>query len=229
MLYRIDYQNYLLHMIDYFTPMELSNILYAIVSGKIRNGGKTVVVSSCLQMYPTVEMIQVYTETQNKEILYKMYKELLESSEYKHNKQHVGEGTYAVYQTFVKPVLDHYDICIICDRNENEYIDCLVRYIKEKFDLETIDLNVLFKKGKIGPIYIDRKEIHDECVNMNRIVMKTKFDSMASTENGRMELISKMSKKEKLKRLNDFGVTPMKDDNINELLLDAWNESLTSD
>jgi hypothetical protein len=173
-------------------------------------------------MYPTAEMIDTYIQTEDPEIFYKMYKKFMD---------HTEEGIRAnasmfkqnVYATFVKPVLGHNDVCIVCDRSENVYIDMLVRYIKESFKLDCIDLNTLFQKGKVGPLYIDRDDIHDRSVKLAREMAKATKESLATTKDGRDKLISIMSKKEKLKKLDDLGITPYDNDDIDELLRDAWD------
>ena len=47
MLYRIDYDHFLLHMIDHFTYDELMHMYYVILSSKIMNGNRSDHVTKC--------------------------------------------------------------------------------------------------------------------------------------------------------------------------------------
>lgn len=222
MLYRIDYQNFLLHAIDYLTLKEFISIQYCIVSAKVKSTGSLTNVVMNNDMYPTAEMIDTYIQTEDPEIFYKMYKKFMDQTE-EGIRANASMFKQNVYSTFVKPVLSHNDVCIVCDRSENVYIDMLVRYINESFKLDCIDLNTLFQKGKVGPLYIDRDDIHDRSVKLAREMAKAAKESLATSKDGRDKLISIMSKKEKLKKLDELGITPYDNDDIDELLRDAWD------
>lgn len=223
MLYRIDYQNFLLHAIDYLTLKELISGQYCLVSAKVKNIGRLTNVVTNNNVYPTPEMIDTYVRTEDKEIFYNMYKKFMDESESGLDSS-ASMFKQDVYRTFVKPVLSHYDVWIVADRSENDYIDLLVRYIKESFKLECIDLNTLFQKGKVGPIYIDRDKIHDRSVKLAREITRAAKESLATTAEGREKLIGIMNKKEKIAKLNELGITPTENDDIDELLRDAWND-----
>ena len=222
MLYRIDYQNFLLHAVDYLTLKDFISVQYAVVSAKVKNSGCISSVVSIPDMYPTPEMIDTLIQTEDTEIFYKMYKKYMDDVE--NGNPNASLFKQSVYKTFIKPVLNHVDVWIICDRSENVYIDALARYIKESFKLECINLNTLFQKGRIGPIYIDRDEIHDRSVKLTREMVKATKASMSTTLEGREQLIGLMSKKEKLKKLNELGITPFDTDDIDELLKEAWDD-----
>ena len=220
MLYRIDYQNFLLHAIDYLTLSDIISIQYAVISAKMKNTGSLPNVVSLMDLYPTAEMISTYVQTEDPEILYKMYKKFMDQNDV--GSKNASLFRQNVYQCLVKPVLDHNDIFIVCDRSENDYVTALARYIKEIFKLECIDLNELFQKGKVGPIYIDRTEIHDRSVKVAKESVKANYQYMETSSEGRARLLTMMSDKEKRKKLNELGITPFPGDDLDELLTDAW-------
>ncbi|MCM1233259.1 MAG: hypothetical protein NC489_24340 [Ruminococcus flavefaciens] len=129
------------------------------------------------------------------------------------------------YKSIINPFLEHFDIVIVCDRNENDYIDILCKLLKKKYFIEVIDLNELFSTGRVGEIYIDRKKIRDNAVDIRRNAVKQEHESLATSRDGRLKLVqSIMTKKEKIKKLNELGITVHKEDedNLNRLLIDAW-------
>ena len=125
------------------------------------------------------------------------------------------------------------DICIICSDNnwENDYIDILCEYLKEKFSLEVIDLNQLFEKGYVNEIYIDRSVIHDRLVDVARATVKAEYEAMESTRDGRAKLLKKADKKWKLNKLKELGISAdsmsMKD--IDDILQTVYVEDEDED
>ena len=115
---------------------------------------------------------------------------------------------------------------LICDSESNEdaYIDVICRILKKEFSLDVIDLNQLFTTGHVGPYRIDLDKIHDKSVKIARSITQQAIKDKASTREGRMELISQMSKKEKLKHLKKFGtkLSEREMQNIDQILLEEW-------
>lgn len=223
MLYRIDIQHFVTHAIDHFTQEELLTMQYAIISAAIKNTSKCMNVAKVNTLYPTTDIIVSYSEHKDRKIMEKMYIDLL-TPEVK-----PGEDiTYvddAVYQYLITPVLNNQNVVIICDRSENDYIDVICKILKKRYSMEIIDLNELFSKGRVGPIYIDKDEIRNRAVDIRRASARKDKKELEQTRDGRMKLVcEKMSKKEKLSKLRELGikVTSNDMDEINKILIDAW-------
>jgi hypothetical protein len=220
MIYRCDLQHFLVHAIDYFTLPELSSIQYAIISSKISSGGRSGNVAKINALYPAVESIIAYDDYKDKKIFEQMYISMLDG---KDEPEESNPFANTIYRVFINPLLEHYDVMIICDAIENVYIDVLCKYLKEKFEIEVIDLNELFTKGCIESIYINRDEIRDKAVDIRRAAIKEQIRNMSSTRDGKEQLISKMSKKEKIKQLKKYGVKlGSNDKDLDQILLEEW-------
>ena len=210
----------MIHMIDHFTREELIHIQYAIVSASITNGGHALNVRKFNDLYPDPDVVTAYAETHDKELMKRMYMDQLDPKDEisKHSMECM------VYGSFLNPLLLHHDICIICGRSENDFVDVLCEYLKKNFSIDVINLNQLFTTGRIGSIYIDRDEIHDKCVDIRRFAAKQSYESLSSTREGRSKLVGMMSKKQKLKKLDELGITPTstKKSDIDELLNEAY-------
>lgn len=220
MIYRIDIQHFLTHAIDYLTSDELRSGQYLLVSAKIKNLSRADNVVKCPELYPTPEIIEAYAEYQSKDILEKMYFELLAPD--KGDKSGWIDNVF--YRFIIDPLLSHQNLFILCDEKENDYIDALCKYLKKTFAIEVIDLNVLFSKGRIGPIHIDRDEIHDRAVDIRKVALRNEQRQKSLTQRGRAELMGMMTKKEKLRKLKELGVTVDKnnDNEIDDLLRIEW-------
>lgn len=219
MIYRIDMKHFLTHMIDHFSLSDINNMQYCIISAKIANGGKLTNVVKMNDLYPDSETVTTYYETKDKDLMRKMYLHMLKSEE-----GDISPYTVSIYQTFVNPLLKRFNIMIICDEMENDFIDVLCEYMKDEFHIEVIDLNTLFTEGHIGPIYIDRDEIRDRAVDIRRAAAKEQIKVLASTKDGKEHLISLMNKKKKLKELKRHGIDPegIDDKDLDAILLEEW-------
>lgn len=221
MIYRIDMQHFLTHAIDHFTLDELSHFQYAIISAKIRNGMRSANVTKISDLYPTPEIVTAYAEYKDKSILEKMYMEML-----KPDKTETGNDWLSnkIYTVFINPLVKHVDIVILCDQIENDYVDILCKYLKKSFGIEVIDLNELFIKGRVGEIYIDRKEIWDNAVNIRRSSAKELMQSLECTRDGKLKLLGMMNKKAKVTKLKELGINVTENDkkNLDKLLIDEW-------
>lgn len=226
MIFRCDLQHFLVHAIDYLSLQDLTNMQYAVISSKMSVSGRALNVSKVNQLYPDIDTICAWADYKDKDLLRKMYFGMLSLKDEKLDKDESNEFHNCIYQVFINPLLEHYNIMIVCDKEENVFIDLLCEYLKENFYIEVIDLNELFTKGRIGHIYIDRDEIRDKAVDIRRAALKEQIRNMASTREGKAALISKMSDKEKKKQLKKYGVK-LRDnemEDIDEILLDEWTE-----
>ena len=223
MLFRIDRRHFLTHAIDFFTLDELYQFQYVIISAKVACSNTCLNCAKCNDLYPDVETIEEYNTTGSKTVLEKMYFDMLTPKK----GQDVGPGRYSIllYQLFVDPLEKHYNMMIVCDESENDYIDVLCKYLKKKFAIEAIDLNELFTKGHVGPIYIDFDQIHDKAVDIRRAAVKEEQRSLSQTRDGKAKIIAeRMSKKEKMKMLKNYGVTLNEDTkkDMDSILLEEW-------
>lgn len=219
MIYRIDFQHFLLHAIDHFTRTELLHFQYLIVSANVKGNHKVTNVEKCNDLYPRPEAVIDYAEDQNKNVLearmFAEYKSILEDS------------PDVFYKLFLNMLAVHNDLVIVCDKTENDYIDVLCKFLKKEFGIEVIDLNRLFTEGRVGSVYIDRDAIMDRTVDFRRAAAKAMSESLESTREGRMRLVTKiMNRKQKLHKLRELGIKVRKEDmkNLDQLLIDAWVE-----
>lgn len=224
MVYRIDIQHFLTHAVDHFTVEELTHFQYVIISARVKNGMRAANVAKKNELYPSPEIVTAYAEYQDKKILEKMYMDMLRPK-----KTDTGNNPYAncIYETIVKLLIKHFDIVILCDKSENDYIDILCKYLKEDFEIDVIDLNELFTKGRVGSIYIDRKVIWDKAVDVRRSTLRETIKSLESSRDGKIRLLGMMDKKSKVKKLKELGITVNESDmkNLDKLLMDEWVEN----
>lgn len=225
MLYRIDYDKFLLHMIDHFTREELLHMQYLIISAVIRNAGHVPNVVKCNELYPSADVVSETYGTHDMDVLRRAY-----MSELKSKDPIVNFNMRSIYYRFILNPIDlHHDVCIICDKNENMYIDILCEFLKDEFGLDTINLNTLFTKGRVGSIYIDWTEVHNNVVDINRAVTKEMRDSLTTSRDGRTKLVYNiMNKKEKIKLLDEYGITPTstKNEDLNEMLKEVYIDEI---
>lgn len=223
MVYRIDHQHFLTHMIDYMTVDELLHFQYFILSAKMTTQDRADNMAKMNIFYPLPEMVAAYAENPNKTIFEAAYFQFLDEHETPDSNTSWSEVT--IYKTIINPLIEHADIVIICDENENYIVDAFCKYL-EKWHIETIDLNKLFKTGRVGPIHIDRDEIWDAAVDVRRAAGRDLTKSFESSRDGRYKLLRMMSTKEKLKKLKDLGIKVDKTDkkHIDELLIESWVE-----
>jgi len=223
MIYRIDLQHYLSHAIDHFTAEDLSHFQYAIISASIRNGGRVLNSVKINDLYPLPEIVTEYAEHQDKSIMEKAYMDYLRP---KRDDDSIGKNVMAniFYKTFINPLINHANIMIVCDRNENEYVDVICKVLKKEYLIDVIDLNKLFSDGKVGPIYIDRNDIWDKAVDIRREAGKDEVRALESTSGGRLKLLNMMKKREKIKKIKELGIniTNYNKKDLDSILMDAW-------
>lgn len=210
-------------MIDYFTAEELSDLQYLIISAGIRRGddrhildarGILANVVKVNDLYPTTELIADYGAYGDIQLFRKSYFHELHQTE------------NIIYRSIIGPILHyHHNMVIICKEDEDYFIDVLVQYLNKEFAMKTIDLNELFINGETSIFYIDKKQVHDHCVQLTRTAAKEQYMSLSSTKDGREYLIDKMDKDTKIKKLKELGVTVGKIGNkeATQLLIETWS------
>lgn len=225
MIYRIDFQHFMTHAIDHFDSQELAHFQYAIISAKIRNGHRCDNIEKISELYPTPEIVMNYAEYKDKEIMEKMYMDMLNPK--LKDPRDTDYVANMVYRTFVQSLINHYDVVIMCDEIENDYIDVLCKYLKKKFSIEVIDLNELFIKGRVGPIYLDRDKIRDKAVDIRRAAAREQLKALESTREGKLKIIGMMNTKAKISKLKELGIKVSSADkkNLDKLLIEEWAEN----
>lgn len=216
MLFRINYKNFLLHMIDYFTADELTSLQYAVISAGIAvNGSERENVVKLNMLYPSSEITSRYLDDENEDILRKTYTSELKTCDHQ------------IFIDIVQPIVTHYhNIVLINLEKEDVYTDVLVEYIKKEFGMSCIDLNELFTEGETELYFIDRKDIRDRNVKLARSIAKAQLEGYESNDQGRLHLIKNvMSDKDKIAKLKELGVKRLKRDDLDrldELLIETW-------
>lgn len=224
MIYRIDFQHFMTHAIDYFTTEELYHFQYAIISAVMKNCGRATNVVKINELYPLPEIVLEYTEYKDKSMMENMYMDYLCPKKDNDMGMTKNQMDNIIYRVFVNTLINHADVVIICDRSENDYIDVLCKLLQKEYKIEVIDLNKLFSEGRIGPIYIDRKEIWDRAVDIRRAAGRDQIKALESTSGGREKLLGMMKKKDKIKKIEELGINinsyDMKD--LDSILMSAW-------
>lgn len=220
MIYRIDFQHFMTHAIDYFSLPELTHFQYMVVSMKIGVNGTSSNVHKNGNLYPTPDMIEAFAECGDDSIVQKMYDEYL-TIKTQDDEWIAG----MLYKGMINPLLEHYDVMLVCDRTENIYLDAIAAHMKRVYRLEIIDLNQLFEKGHVGPIRIDRGEIRDKAVTIRRMAGNEMYRSLSSTSDGRATLLQNFNRKEKFSKLKKLGIRVSKDESdteLDKLLTESW-------
>lgn len=223
MIYRIDVQHFLTHAIDHFDAEQLSHFQYAIISASILNGGRRFNVIKSNMLYPPPEIVMEYAENKDKSIMEKMFMDYLNP---KDDDDSISKNSMdnIFYRTFINPLLNHYDVVIVCNKSENDYIDVICKVLKKEYLIEVIDLNQLFSKGKVGNIYIDRDDIKNNAVPICRKSADDERKNLETTSDGRRKLLMSMSKKAKLKKIKEIGINTnnINKSDIDKILIDGW-------
>ena len=199
-------------MIDHFPREILCSMQYSIISAGVRVGGRIPNVVKINELYPSTDISLCYAETSDKSVLRKMYKDELK------------ESLHLIYLTYGEPIERHYNLTILCMRNENDFIDILAEFIEENLGIHCIDLNELFIKGHVGEFSLDRTKFRNILVDMRREFGRAMMKNMELTEGGRLNLLKSMNKKDKVKKLKSIGIDINDSDmkNLDLILQEAW-------
>ena len=215
MLFRIDIERYITHAIDHFTRDELASFQYLII-GTLTNQGRAPIGSivKLNDLIPPIDIQTGFAASGDRDMLRKEYSKVLD------------ECKSILYKAFINPIIFHNNIVIICKQAENPYVDVIVEYLKKNFKLECIDLNELFTTGRVGPIYIDRGEIHNKAVDIRKEALINQYKALETTRDGRLKLLNNMNTKNKMKKLKSIGINVTKADikDLDKLLIESWVE-----
>lgn len=212
MLYRIDYEHFLLHAIDYFTRKELISINYIIISGNIFNTDKMPTVTRQVSLYPSSELINKYLANKNLDLF---------KQEYFYELDNVDN---IIYSNLIKPLINNHEpIFIICRIKENFIIDALIEFIHNKYKIDCIDLNKLFINGELSLIDYDQDKIKKVFKETEARVAKDWINMQKETKEGRKQLIKSMSDKVKAKLIKKLGY------NTNKISKSEYDDILTND
>lgn len=219
MVYRIDYQHFLTHMIDHFSREDLLHFQYLIASAAVASRGMVDNVAKSMHLYPDTDVVCDYAKYQDKELMEKQYLKNIEPEP--------NDGDWfgsVIYSCIVEPLMKHVDIVLVCDRAENDFLDVICKYLKKRFHIEVIDLNELFTKGYTGEIHIDRDKIRNSAVDIRRSAGKSFIENLEKTKEGREKIMKRMTKKMKIKKLKELGIdiTERDTDRIDDLLVEVW-------
>ena len=195
---------------------------YLVISARVRNENRERTVIKCNDLYPSLDIVQTYADTGDKELFKRMYIDELESTRRDDSRYNPTEG--AIYGYLIKPVLKNWNVCIMYDETESVYIDVLVEYVKDNFSLSCINLDQLFEEGHVGPLYIDRDEIHDRAVRICRSIAREEKLILETSEGGREKLLKNMNQRERRQKLKEIGIDPsgLSNKEVVSLLLDGW-------
>lgn len=201
-------------MIDYFTQEELTNLQYLIISASVRNQGTSPNVVKVNDLFPSTNGVIIpYVELGDKKLMHKMYyKELKDMDN-------------IIYSAIIDPILrHHHNIVLLCDENEDVYMDVVCDYLEKSFGMKVIDLNRLFKEGETDIFFIDKSEIKNKSVELKRSAVMSQIESLEKSASGREKLLGLMNKEDKLKKLKELGINVNKSDNkhLTELLRIEW-------
>ncbi|MBD5583934.1 MAG: hypothetical protein HDQ88_02545 [Clostridia bacterium] len=224
MLYCIDYEHFMVDMIDFFTKEEILSFIYLNTSVIIPNQQSNYS-AKLMFMVPSSDSEYYISENNNEKMADELYyQQLLDGV----NNPYRSENTRNMwYKSMLGPLRNHQNVMMMCLRSEMHYMKVLCKFIKEQFGVETIDLNKLFTEGRVGDMVIDfrdfkgrTKDLRDGWKEDNRRERMI----TAQTYDGRKKLMNDMSKKEKIKQLELIGVSyiPKDEDEIDALLMESW-------
>jgi hypothetical protein len=218
MLMRINWKNYLVHMIDYFTRDELLNMYIYVISTGLRVRQSVSRCGFINQLYPTSETISEYANHGDLNLFNKTY-----LSEIKH-----GQSKHYLYRSVIEAILYHNHNIILMGLEYDDYIiDVIVHYLKSHFNLPCVDLNELFTKGETDLFYIDHSEVKSKSRELKKTTEGLWTASVSATASGRLDLIeTKMKKKEMITKLKELGVKLKPEDMdikvLRQLLKEIW-------
>ena len=209
MLYNITWENYLLHLIDHCSKEELLSFKYVIVSGYVFNGNRMENVTKSMPLYPLPELLSEF-------------KSLPRASFEAHYHEMLREQFHDIHLIIMDPITSHHNVLIVWSKKEEEYLYPLLTFLKNEFNLPSINLNQLFERGYIDPIEFDLEKISEAYKPRMRKLIQEQNDIISKTSEGRRNLLSKMSNKEKKRKLKSLGIKFNDNDNLDNLLIEGW-------
>lgn len=175
-------------------PKKVLKTQFVIVSSTIRKLGKKCwdrqIINANANLYPSQSLIMEYDD-------------------YKHDKNYEAEyynqldNSRALLATLIKYVVDeNYTVVILCGKKESKYnyLNLIKKYVLDEFGFPIYDYKK-FKEGKERIVQVDNYEITHRCNKVLKKAAKRKKEKMLSTEKGRKQYFSSMSKSELKKEL----------------------------
>ena len=213
MLYRIDFEHFLVHAIDHFTRVELNSFHYVIISAGIVNTGKARNVVKINTLFPDYEIYNDYLQYKNLERFKKNYFNKLD--DYKED---------VIYRSIINPLSKHESLLLICRRMENFIIDVLSEYLLKEFKIDTIDLNHLFINGVINNFNFSLEEFKENYINFKINAVKKLVELKEKSPSGRAELFAKMDEKDKRSLIKKIGYNPknLNLEQIDSIIKNEW-------
>ena len=217
MLYRINYERFLTHMIDHFTREELLSFQYAVISSGITISSRVLNAKKIPILWPYHDDYIEYVETGNLKVFKKLYLDWLKKEECED----------MIYHLFLNQVLSRQNIMIVCLEREDFIIDILTEYLENKYSIKCINLNDLFIHGRVETLHIDYDEIHNHAVDLRKKVIKKDIESKSTTPEGRLKLLEIMPTKDKMNKLKELGIEMSKRDKkeFDKILIEEWVEA----
>lgn len=160
--------------------------------------------------------------------LYPLQSLIMEYDDYKHDKNY--EANYYDQLDSAKPLLatlikyvidDNYTIVFLCGKKESKYnyLNLIKKYVWDEFGFHIYDYKK-FKEGNEHVVQIDTYEVAHRCDKVLKKAAKCKREKMLSTEHGRKQYYSSMSKDELKKELKkrDLYYSGMSKDEMIDML-----------
>lgn len=223
MLYRINHKNFLLHAIDWLPLEQLYQFQYAVISVRLPNGGRAPNVGRLPFLWPISDATVAWETTQDREAMREIFLAHLRTDDPELHRDIENQ----VYQALLNPIDRHVDVLLYCHEDEDPIMDVICEFLEKDYHLKAIDLNQLFTTGHAGPYKIDLNKIHDKAVDVRRWASEDMKRAMASTYDGKMQVIAKMTKKEKRKKFDELAIDPkfIPKHLWDKVLLEEWDKA----
>lgn len=175
-------------------PKKVLKTQFVIVSSTIRKLGKKCwdkqIINANSNLYPSQQLIMEYDN-------------------YKHNKNYEAEyynqldNSKPLLATLIKYVIDdNYTVVFLCGKKESKYnyLNLIKKYVWNEFGFHIYDYKK-FKEGKERIVQVNNYDVGRKCDKILKKAAKQKKERMLSTESGRKQYFSSMSKKDLKKEL----------------------------
>ena len=180
-------------------PDKVLETQFVIVSSTIRKLGKArwdkQVINSNNLLYPSQALIMEYDEYKGNVNYQNEYWNQLDSAK-------------PLFATLIKYVIEsNYTVVFLCGKKEMkyDYLNLIKRYLYQEFGFYVYDYKKL-KNGKEEPKSYNESEVLKKCKKILKKSRKEKREMMLSTERGRKEYFSNMTKKELREELKNLGL-----------------------
>lgn len=223
MIYRISWRNYLVHMIDWFPLDELLAMWYIVIGEGVMQHGRESNVKKPASLLPDTNIISYYAATGDAQCASGMYMSQLTRKPTK--EERMTDIEQDIYLHFTDPLAKHINVCMVYSQEESWMQETLCRYLKERHDIDVIDLDKLFSDGKVDGFYFDYDAIVARWKNVLKTMQDIEFETKSRTADGRRELLGNMTFKKKLKLLKKLKIrfsSKITEEKATELLRDGW-------